>query len=149
MTPSSLDPCFAVSTDLVSLSRLSHLQERLFQNTTPEQRTTLTQLLQGDRLQQWHKVLIGSAFTATQLCDHPDWLLYVLENLGEFGVADFKQGLPDKDLSTEEWERGLRLWRNRHMTRLIWRDFNRLADTRRTVIELTTLAELAIQTALD
>lgn len=54
------------------------------------------------------------------------------------------------DISEVElFERELRLFRNRQMFRLIWRDVNRLASLQQTLTEITALAEVCLDAALD
>lgn len=150
---SQLSQCFVVDPQLASPNRLSHLHDRLLQLADADLRTRLASQLTGERLQQFETLLIGSTFASRQLCEHPDWLLALLQD-GTLDrpltAAELQQGLPaPAEVSTEEWDRTLRLWRNRHMARIIWRDFNRLGDTRATVTELTQLAEIALQGTLD
>ena len=151
--PSALQQCFTVNPELVNPSRLNHLHERLLRNATSDQLAALETAMVGEHLCQWHRVVVGSDFIAEKLCDHPDWLLALVGDTSQIQDQDkpwLGAGLPDDmSLPAEAWDRRLRHWRYRQMARIIWRDFNRLADTRRTVWELTALAELALQAALE
>jgi glutamate-ammonia-ligase adenylyltransferase len=147
-----LSSCFAVNPQLANGSRLSHLHDRLLQICNLEQTARLGELLTGARLREFQKLLIGSSYASGQMCEHPEWLLALLQDGSldaHFSETQFHADLPTQDLESEARDRALRLWRNRHMTRIIWRDFNRLCDTRSTVEELTMLAEAALQSSLD
>lgn len=48
-----------------------------------------------------------------------------------------------------ELHRELRLFRRRHMCRIVWRDFLRLADTNETIVDTSLLAETCIRAALQ
>jgi len=148
-----LSHLFAVNPQLVNGNRISHLHDRLLQICDVQQIARLEELLTGNRLREFQTLLIGSTFASSQLCEHPDWLLTLLQDgsLDEpMTQGRMRQDLPiSLELPAEDLDRALRLWRNRHMARIIWRDFNRLSDTRVTVQELTQLAETALQTALD
>ena len=149
---SALQACFTLDPSLINPTRLHHLHERLLRKATPEQVEALTTKLTGETLQQWQKVLIGSDFISEKLCEYPDWLLALVtdkEALGDYDKDALQRTMPDPSLPTEAWDSRLRQWRYRQMARIVWRDFNRIADTRRTVWELTALAELALQAALD
>lgn len=84
-----------------------------------------------------------SEFASDLLARHPDWL----EDLNEFhppaatalALQIGEQGL----------DRGLRLYRNRMMLRIIWRDLCGLATLGETFTSLTRLAELCLQAAID
>jgi Glutamine synthetase adenylyltransferase len=151
-SPSSLQACFTVPADLVNSTRINHLHERLLRKATPEQLAVLEEKLVGEALNQWHKVLIGSDFVSEKLCDNPDWLLALVSDpqlLADQERDALATGLPVMDAPVDVWDTGLRQWRYRQMARIVWRDFNRLANTRRTIAELTELAELALQATLE
>src|SRR5690606_37175803 len=97
---------------------------------------------------------IGSEFVAETCIKHPAWLLDILFGDSihtEKGFADYQQELQQQlfGITTEgDLHRQLRLFRNRVMLRIIWRDFNRIATTQQTVAELTFLADACVQQAL-
>ena len=54
-----------------------------------------------------------------------------------------------KDVTSEnDLLRVLRQFRNREITRIIWRDFNRESDLEETTFDMTSLAETSIRNAL-
>lgn len=58
--------------------------------------------------------------------------------------------MPALDEDSEEGlHRQLRLFRRREMVRIIWRDLNRLADMAETTLDISRLAEISLQQALD
>jgi len=97
---------------------------------------------------------IGSEFAADLCIKYPGWLLDLLfhdEITVEKSLSDYQQDLRQQlsGIKTEEdVHRLLRLFRNRAMLRIIWRDFNRIASTQQTVSELTLLADVCVQQAL-
>ncbi len=151
--PTALQACFTLDSTLINPTRLHHLHERLLHKATGDQLKELAARLVGNTLVQWHKVLIGSDFISDKLCDNPAWLLALIsgaEALQDYDKDALRQGLPeDLTLPAETWDSLLRQWRYRQMARIVWRDFNRLADTQRTIWELTAMAELALQAALE
>ncbi|GAA0789765.1 bifunctional [glutamate--ammonia ligase]-adenylyl-L-tyrosine phosphorylase/[glutamate--ammonia-ligase] adenylyltransferase [Marinobacterium sediminicola] len=104
---------------------------------------------------QLARVLVGSDYVAEQLQRHPDWLAELISS------GDLQQAYADSTyaerlqarLSTitdeKELHRQLRLFRQREMVRLIWRDLNRLTDMRGTTRELSRLADACIDRTLD
>jgi len=105
--------------------------------------------------QQLLRCWIGSEFVAELCIKYPVWLLDLLFSDGvyiERSLADYRRDLQQQlsGVATEEGlHRQLRLFRNRAMLRIIWRDFNRIASTQQTVSELTFLADICVQQALD
>ncbi len=107
------------------------------------------------RLSEFQRLIVGSEFAAKYLCTQPRFLSELLDdesmdtklNQQDFGAAlsSWLKGAATDD----EWDRQLRRFRNRAMVRIIWRDFNRLADTRATISELSHLASACIQACLD
>jgi glutamate-ammonia-ligase adenylyltransferase len=59
-------------------------------------------------------------------------------------TRDLKDAVNEDDLF-----RVLRRFRNREITRIIWRDFNRESDLEETTFDMTSLAEISIRHALD
>ena len=107
------------------------------------------------RLLEFQKLIIGSDFAAKYLCMQPAFLQELLSDdrlATHWGQAEFSAALTHwfEDATTDEdWDSRLRRFRNRAMVRIIWRDFNRLADTRVTVAELSDMASVCIQACLD
>jgi glutamate-ammonia-ligase adenylyltransferase len=98
------------------------------------------------------RVLACSPFVAELARRQPALLLDLLEGgtlwqtLPESGFRDDLQ----RQMSVAGAELGvvLRRYRQRHMLRIVWRDFCRLADTRETVRDTSLLAEACIAQAL-
>ncbi len=103
--------------------------------------------------EQLARALSCSAFIAELSKRKPGLLLEVLS--GDFiqqslDEADFHAQLMAA-LASEDLDLGscLRGFRQRHMLRIVWRDFCRLADTRETVRDTSLLAEACITEALS
>lgn len=98
---------------------------------------------------------VGSEFAAELCIKYPAWLLDLLFGdgiLAEKSQEDYQREIRQQLLNVtteEELHRQLRLFRNRAMLRIIWRDFNRIASTQQTVMELTFLADVCVQQALQ
>jgi len=104
------------------------------------------------------KVLACSPYVAQQFRQKPQLLLEHLESGSLYAtlnkadmVAQLKQCLDepgaDTDAHTIELAVGLRRYRQRQMTRIVWRDFCRLADTQETIRDTSFLAEVCIAEA--
>jgi len=114
---------------------------------------------------QLARALSCSAYIAEQLRHHPDLLVELAvsgdlaRSLGEAEFADSLAAALAEERSKTNAEVSLResteltpvlrRWRRRHMVRILWRDFCRLADTLETVRDTSLLAEAAIATALE
>jgi len=104
--------------------------------------------------QQLLRCWVGSEFAAELCIKYPVWLLDLLFSDGvytERSLADYRRELQQQlsgVATEEELHRQLRLFRNRAMLRIIWRDFNRIAKTQQTVSELTFLADVCVQQGL-
>ena len=109
--------------------------------------------LSGDAACQLARVLACSPFVAGLCRRKPGLLLELLAS-----------GTLDRSLEADEFRAGLqaslaepgaeldvalRVYRQRHMLRIVWRDFCRLADTMETVRDTSLLAEACIAEALD
>ncbi len=102
---------------------------------------------------QLSRVLACSPFAADLCRRRPELLLDLLAS------GQLQQSLPEnafrealqQQLAAAATEPGivLRRYRQRHMLRIIWRDFCRLADTRETVRDTSLLAEACIAAALE
>jgi len=97
-------------------------------------------------------VLACSPFVAEQAWRKPELLLELLS--GEFLQSSVPEesfrGQLARDMRAEGAEPGaiLRRYRQRHMLRIVWRDFSRLADTLETVRDTSLLAEACIAEAV-
>ena len=69
---------------------------------------------------------------------------YKKDEMNERLTQDLKDVASENDLL-----RVLRQFRNREITRIIWRDFNRESDLEETTFDMTSLAETSIRNALD
>ena len=106
----------------------------------------------GQARNQLQRVLACSPFVAELARRQPALLLDLLEG------GTLWQTLPESSfrdelqlqMSPEGADLGvvLRRYRQRHMLRIVWRDFCRLADTRETVRDTSLLAEACIAQAL-
>lgn len=106
----------------------------------------------GQARQQLPRVLACSPFAAELARRKPEVLLDLLES------GALWQTLPENQFRDElrqqmaaagaELGDVLRRFRQRHMVRIVWRDFCRLADTRETVRDTSLLAEACIAQAL-
>jgi len=102
---------------------------------------------------QLPRVLACSPFAADVCRRRPELLLDLLAggqlqtSLPESAFRDDLQ----RQLAAADTEAGivLRRYRQRHMLRIVWRDFCRLADTRETVRDTSLLAEACIAEALQ
>jgi glutamate-ammonia-ligase adenylyltransferase len=114
--------------------------------------TALVQLAQGEVRTQLFRVLGCSPFAA-DLCRRRPALLEALLGSGEIDRPLQREALRDAVQAQlgapgAELEIVLRRVRQRHMLRILWRDFCRLADTLETVRDVSLLAEVCIELAL-
>ena len=102
---------------------------------------------------QLARVLACSPFVAELSRRRPAVLLELLESsFGQESIAEtaFRDELHQLLVSGDlEYDAVLRRFRQRHMMRIIWRDFCRLADTCETVRDTSLLAEACIAEALE
>ncbi len=130
--------------------QLDYLQQQLSTNEIPLPK--IQARLQGVQLKQFHTTIIGSRFAAEFLCRNPEWLARLIDDhLNDSWIKSdyqtwFKQSI---QLPLQQWDQHLRQQRNKAMSRIIWRDFNRITNTQETTAELTAMAESAIQAAMD
>jgi glutamate-ammonia-ligase adenylyltransferase len=112
-------------------------------------------LAQGSLRDQLIRCWTGSEFAAGLCIKYPAWLLELLTSgplASSKTLQDYHHPLQEQlplVHTEDDLHRELRLFRNQAMLRIIWRDFNRLADTQQTIAELSYLAEVCIQQALD
>lgn len=111
--------------------------------------------LSADQQQQLLNVLVASDYVAQQCQRHPGLLVDLLSS-GElarsFAINEYDERLrlalapvSDENLLAKT----LRQIRRREMVRIIWRDSNKLADYRETVLDLSRLADACIDHALE
>ena len=109
-------------------------------------------LATGPLAAQLVRVLACSPFISDLARRKPELLLHLVHSgqlLESMAEPDFRDEL-QRLLGEEGAELGpvLRRYRQRHMLRIVWRDFCRLADTLETVRDTSLLAEAAIAEAL-
>ena len=133
--------------------------------------TKLNLYFDRDEDPSWLKKLIGDAeflqqlqiawgcsdFAADQAASHPEEFRELVEcgdlessysqNTVLKSLKQIISAIPDAD--EKALGRQLRLFRRREMQRIIWRDFNRLADVTETTRDVTLLAEACIKVTLD
>jgi glutamate-ammonia-ligase adenylyltransferase len=106
-----------------------------------------------DQAGQLQRLLQASRFATEQFRKNPGLLQELLDSgdlqrsYSENELFDaLGQALEDCE-SNEELFRQLRLFRRREMLRILWRDFNRIADTMETTRDTSLLAESCIEHA--
>ncbi|MGI9273558.1 MAG: bifunctional [glutamate--ammonia ligase]-adenylyl-L-tyrosine phosphorylase/[glutamate--ammonia-ligase] adenylyltransferase [Endozoicomonas sp.] len=110
--------------------------------------------LNDEFLKQLGKTWAGSDFAAQQCLRQPD-LVFALHDQ----PRSLHQSMPhlhDKHLSElvgnaeneDELMRELRVYRNREMVRIIWRDLNRLATLEETTADLSAMADACVDKSL-
>jgi len=126
----------------------------ILERAEPEQASRLTALAATDPLSwQLPRVLACSPFVAELSQRKPGLLLGLMD--GDALQAPLEEAALRNELSSllapEDAELGtvLRVFRQRHMLRIVWRDFCRLADTLETVRDVSLLAEACIAEALQ
>jgi len=107
-----------------------------------------------DQVNALTRVVASSNYVLEQLVNKPKLLMELLDSgdLGcVYGEEDYANKLAALIADVEDealLEQQLRLFRAREMTRLIWRDCNRLSDTQQTIKELSALADACIDESL-
>ena len=142
-----------ITTDL---QRSSGLYWHRFADTCPADTLSAIekQLTAATRTQLQH-CWSGSEFAAELCIKHPQWLLDLLTDGSLDRGKTFGHYRAELQLlmaganSEDDLHRILRQFRNRAHLRIIWRDFNRLATTQQTITELTYIADVCIQNALE
>lgn len=111
-------------------------------------------MLTEQQLIELTKVVVGSDYVVEQFISKPQLLMQLVQSgvfEAEQDAGSYGQTLGQLLHSIEQeadLEKQLRVFRQREMVRLIWRDLNRLADTRQTVNELSHLADVCVNQAL-
>ena len=96
-----------------------------------------------------HQALSYSPFLNQLVNRHPDWL-QALKSSGRLAAAS----TPDKETLSQlvkdvGLEPALRQFRNKEMMRLIWRDLNDLAPVDEVLADLSVLADICLQSAIE
>ena len=92
----------------------------------------------------------GSDFAAEQCLQHPDTLLELLNAQNQPTDHDTQLTSALENITTEpELIKALRLYRNRHMVRIIWRDLNRLCTLQDTTADLSAMADACVEQAMN
>ena len=120
------------------------------------QRANYTAFLDNNLFAQRLAKFFSCSSFAAQLCRRfPAWLID-LQNTGDLDRSlngnDFFTRLKAQigaGENTEALDRALRRFRNREYLRIIWRDLNRCAETMAITADISAVAEVTIQTALD
>lgn len=150
----SIQALFASSYSHCSDQLLQQLQTALTANSTEETTAALNHHLKSEaRFNELQQLIETSEFSAVFLFNNPAWLVQLLgDGLIErdWNEKDYQAWFAvDKEMPEREFDTRLRRQRNKAMSRIIWRDFNRLANTQQTTLELSLMAESVIQTALE
>ena len=102
-------------------------------------------------LQRAAKTWAGSDFAFEQCLKHPDILFSPDEHLSAFTAQAHHKNLTELiNTVTNEADliQKLRVYRNRQMVRIIWRDLNRLASMQETTTDLSEMADACVDKAL-
>jgi glutamate-ammonia-ligase adenylyltransferase len=147
-------PMSLLATDLPQLlaDEAQSAWQRIREFVAPDAAAALAEQLDEATTLQLTRVLACSPFAADLIRRKPELLLELLRG------GQLQTGLEEDVFKSElsillaqedaELPRVLRLFRARHMLRIVWRDFCRLADTLETVRDTSLLAEACIAEAL-
>ena len=120
-------------------------------NLSPD---TLTNLSNDNFLQQLATTWAGSDFAAEQCIHRPELVFQLFEQPELINRFDPEQHhiqlseLVSQITSEPELIKALRLYRNREMVRIIWRDLNRIATMQETTADLSAMADACVDQAL-
>ena len=112
-------------------------------------------VLSSDQLAALTKVVAGSDFVVEQLVTKPAMLaeLIASKDLDQlYSLRAYALKLEELMVDIEDeivLGRQLRIFRQREMVRLIWRDLNRFSDVRQTTAELSALADACIELSVN
>ncbi len=145
--------------DLLLPAELKHslhsAADRLFSTWSDADLAQLNSELDAQSEQELARVLACSPFVCQQFERHPGLLLQLLASgdlhrsmAGDYWVEQVA-ALATKATAEEELALGLRHFRNREQCRIIWRDFNRLAQLVETTGDLSALADACIDGGLN
>ncbi len=133
---------------------LNDFYERFNARLTPEAHAVIVDAFQDDDTlrEQWHVSLKTSVFIQEETTRRPALFTQLLSSgqlTQSLSEADFDQQLSDShSLDESAFNTRLREFRARSMVRIIWRDFNRVADFNETTDDLSHLASACINAAL-
>ena len=104
----------------------------------------------------FEKLMASSAFFVEQVARHRDWLMRVLGDDSLLHAAyqqpsDWDQALESmigSSVSEAEHMRTLRIFRNRHMLRILWRDAAQISTIEAAFLQLSELADCCIRFAV-
>ena len=104
----------------------------------------------------FEKLMASSAFFVEQVARHRDWLMRVLGDDSLLHAAyqqpsDWDQALESmigSSVSEAEHMRTLRIFRNRHMLRILWRDAAKISTIEAAFLQLSELADCCIRFAV-
>ena len=104
----------------------------------------------------FEKLMASSAFFVEQVARHRDWLMRVLGDDSLLHAAyqqpsDWDQALESmigSSVSEAEHMRALRIFRNRHMLRILWRDAAKISTIEAAFLQLSELADCCIRFAV-
>lgn len=128
--------------------------EHLYSACDDAQRARYSELLQEPTFAARLAKLFACSQFAAQLCRrYPQWLLQ-LHDSGDldrnFPASDWSSRLAASAVdSADTLERTLRHFRNYEYLRVIWRDLNRLASTAEVTADISAIAEITLQAAVD
>ncbi len=95
------------------------------------------------------RVLESSPFLQKLHHRHPDWLISLNDEGRLEGDHPPDTDTLDETVAGQGLTAGLRQFRNREMLRITWREITRTATLQQTLADLTRLAELCLQAAID
>lgn len=122
--------------------------ERFLPQLSDELRTTLT--TDAATAQSFVSATLNSEFLQGQLEKFPHWYNELVDT--PLSRQAYEQAWAQSGHSfscLQDFNKALRQFRNQSMCGIIWRDFNRHADTLTTTQELTWLAEICVQAAVN
>lgn len=130
--------------------RIAELDDRALQSLR-------TALAEPSKSRQFAKTVALSDYAADVMIKYPEVLSALLESgdlLRDFDIYDYRQALQQRlaavdVLDSSQLSKCLRQFRAAEMLRLIWRDQNRLCTMPQLTRELSVLAEVCLQQALD
>lgn len=137
-----------MSTSIVIDSLPQHLQQPTLK------RIDALEIPSGVPFEQLTRVIAVSQYVSDSLARHPD--LFKDLHAGDLyrsyhDDADMAANLPiiEGEFDEDTLHQQLRAFRRREMTRIIWRDLNRLADMSETTLDISRLAEISVQHAMS
>ncbi|WP_243633834.1 bifunctional [glutamate--ammonia ligase]-adenylyl-L-tyrosine phosphorylase/[glutamate--ammonia-ligase] adenylyltransferase [Motiliproteus coralliicola] len=151
MPPSIPASCY----DLLPASLASELQTnwQRYQDQADSDQFEQLQELPEAFWQQLSRCWSGSLFVVEQCLNRPELLPDLLPDLERsYDEGEYARRLEQILASAEtenELHRCLRQFRHREMSRIIWRDLNRLAEMEQTTADLSALADACIDQALN